>query len=225
MSGRSALVVGATRGIGLALVKNLREDGWAVTATYRQPADAARLTALGATAVQLEVTDAAGAEALAAALGEHSLDLAIINAGVLPPGDSDIAHPDEAAFLDGMRINVLAPLRLAGLLRSRMKRAGTVGFLSSQMGSISRTDSGDRVFYRASKAALNMVVKTLALNWQSEQLRAIALHPGWVQTDMGGAHAAIDPATSASGLLTVLAVPGMDRSGRFFDYAGNEFDW
>lgn len=222
---RSALIIGATRGIGLALTKALREDGWAVTATYRKAEDAAKLLALGASTVQLDVTDAAGAKALAASLGEHSLDLAIINAGVLPKGDDNLADPDEAAFLDGMRINVLAPMRLAGLLHSRMKPLGTVGFLSSQMGSISRTESGDRVFYRSSKAALNMVVKSLALNWQADQIRAIALHPGWVQTDMGGANAAIDAATSAHGLLAVLAVPGMDRSGGFFDYAGNAFAW
>ncbi|MFC4161531.1 SDR family NAD(P)-dependent oxidoreductase [Chitinimonas lacunae] len=221
----AVLIIGASRGIGRELVRQYLAEGWQVLASYRQPADGDALEAAGAEAIRLDVGDAAASEALAASLKPASLDLVILNAGIYPQGDEDPAHPDEAAFLEGMRINVLAPMRLAALLKPALKPGGCVAFLSSRMGSKKLLESGNALFYRSSKAALNVVVKGLANAWKNEGLRALALHPGWVRTDMGGSDADIDVATSAAGLRQVIAEPGLARSGRFFAYDGAELPW
>ncbi|MBV8657654.1 MAG: SDR family NAD(P)-dependent oxidoreductase [Burkholderiales bacterium] len=221
----TALIIGASRGIGHEFVRQYRADGWRVVATCRKPADLDGIKALGAEPHLLDVTDNDAVVALSKALAHDAFDTLVINAGIFPEGDADPAHLDELAFLDGMRTNVLGPMRVAGLFGPLMAPNGTVGVLSSKMGSVSLMAGSNALFYRTSKAAVNMVVKSYANAWRERSVRAIALHPGWVQTDMGGSNADIDVATSVRGLRAVLAAGGMERSGGYFDYAGNALPW
>lgn len=221
----TVLIIGASRGLGREMARQYRADGWQVLATYRKEEDAPALREIGVEPIRLDVRDGAACEALAASLKPASLDVAIVNAGVYMQGDADPAHPDEAAFLETMQINVLAPMRLGGLLRPAMKPGATIAFLSSRMGSKALYDNDGAMFYRASKAALNVVVKGFANAWREDGVRALALHPGWVRTDMGGAGADLDAATSIQGLRQVIAAPGLERSGHFFAYDGEELPW
>jgi NAD(P)-dependent dehydrogenase (short-subunit alcohol dehydrogenase family) len=221
----TALIVGASRGIGHEFVRQYVANGWRVLATCRKAADLDALSALGAETHLLDVTNSDAAVALAETFTTEKLDVVVINAGVLPKGDGDPAALDEASFLEGMRTNVLAPMRLAGLFGPLIKEGGTLGVLSSRMGSIGLMTGSDSLFYRSSKAAVNMVVKSYANEWKSRGVRAIALHPGWVRTDMGGSNADIDVSTSVSGLRAVIAEGDIERSGGFFDYSGKALAW
>jgi NAD(P)-dependent dehydrogenase (short-subunit alcohol dehydrogenase family) len=222
---KTALIIGASRGIGHEFVRQYLAEGWRVLATHRKPDDGEALAVLGAEPHPLDVTDAAAVEALAARLAGRALDVLVINAGIFPQGDDDLTQPDEASFIEGMRTNVLAPTRLAAALSPLMAASGTVGFLSSRMGSMTMHHGTNALFYRSSKAALNMVVRHFANAWQDRGVRTIALHPGWVRTDMGGSNADIDAATSVTGLRRVLAEGGMERSGGFFSYDGEALPW
>lgn len=221
----TALIIGASRGIGHEFVRQYRAEGRRVLATYRKPADADGLAALGAEPVRLDVNDATACVGLAASIPDGSLNVVVINAGIFPKGDDNPATLDEASFLDGMRTNVLAPMRLAGLLGPKLAVGGVVGFLSSSMASIGALTQSNALFYRSSKAALNMVVKAQANVLREHGRYAVALDPGWVKTDMGGPHAEIDAATSVAGLRTVLAGIDAGRSGGYFEYTGIAQPW
>ncbi|MBV8468030.1 MAG: SDR family NAD(P)-dependent oxidoreductase [Burkholderiales bacterium] len=222
---KAALIFGASRGIGHEFVRQYRADGWRVLATCRKAADVEALQALGAEVHLLDVTDADGVITLAGKLAAERFDVIVINAGVFPRGDDKPDALDEASFLNGMRTNVLAPQRLIGLFGDHLNASATLGVLSSQMGSIGRTEGSNAMFYRATKAAVNMVIKAYANAWQDGNKRILALHPGWVKTDMGGAGAEIEVATSVSGLRRVIAAGGMERNGGFFDYADEALEW
>ncbi|WP_374354115.1 SDR family NAD(P)-dependent oxidoreductase [Chitinimonas sp.] len=221
----TALIIGASRGIGHELVRQYRADGWRVLATHRKLNDAKALRELGAEAIRLDVTDAAASVALADSLRAGELDVVVINAGIFPTGDSDPAALDEASFLDGMRTNVLAPLRLAGLLGSKVKAGGVMGFMSTSMASLGQLQMSNAPFYRCSKTALNMVVRQQTLILRDSGVFTVALDPGWVQTDMGGADADIDVATSVDGLRRVIASIDAASSGSYFAYNGKQHSW
>ena len=130
------------------------------------------------------------------------------------------------ATVAGSLLVVLGALRaIPSVAPSLVKAKGTFAFISSRMGSISLQASASRVTYRASKAALNVVMKTAALEWGPQGVTCISLHPGWVKTDMGGSEADIDPATSISGMRKVIAGANAEANGKFFDYSGKELTW
>nr|MBA3776907.1 SDR family NAD(P)-dependent oxidoreductase [Betaproteobacteria bacterium] len=124
-----------------------------------------------------------------------------------------------------MRINVFGPMRLIAAIASRMANPGAIAVISSRMGSIGGMGDGGYALYRASKAAVNAVTRAASLEFAADGLTVLALHPGWVKTDMGGADADIDVATSVSGMRRLIDQASARESGRFFDYTGTELSW
>ena len=216
----TALVIGASRGLGLGLVHELARRGWNVTGTVRAHADRAAVEAAGGTAAIADVTDAAAIEALP----KTPLDLLFVNAGVSGPAHQDAgrATADEVSAL--FLTNALAPVVAARILRDRIAEGGVLAFMTSRMGSVADNGSGDMELYRASKAALNSLSRSLAAKLD-RPLTVLSLHPGWVRTDMGGGGAPLDVETSARGLVdTILAHRGKPGSA-FLDYSGAELPW
>lgn len=220
-----ALVVGASRGIGLELVRQLRADAAEVTATARDEAGLARLRAQGAQALELDVTKADCAARLQASSGAAGFGLVIVNAGVYGPRSAGLEPPSRDDFDRVMHTNVLGAMRVLAALDGSVLAAGArVAVVSSKMGSIGARASTSGWLYRASKAALNSVLKDASLVLAG-QATCVALHPGWVRTDMGGAGAELDVADSAAGILRTLAGLTPADHGGFFDHRGTPIPW
>ncbi len=220
----NVLVIGASRGIGLEFVRQYREGGAAVTATARDEAGLDRLRALGAATIRLDVADAASVSGMAWPIENGAFDLAIVNAGVTAARGAGPAAPAERDFDHVMHTNVLGPMRLLPQIVDALAPAAKVAVLSSRMGSIGSRTSAASSLYRASKAALNSVLKDASLTW-GDRAVFVSLHPGWVRTDMGGSGADIDVAASVAGMRRVIAALGRADNGAFLDYAGQAIPW
>jgi len=222
----AVLIVGASRGIGLEFVRQYRADGARVIATHRDPANAAPLRALGAEPRLLDVLDEAAIARLGRLLAIDRLSVAIINAGIFGPRTQGLAVPDEKAFDAVMHTNVLAAMRLIPLLAPPLAAAGgRLAVLSSRMGSLSLMQSSSGWLYRASKAALNGVLKAASIEFGAQGIVCLALHPGWVRTGMGGAAADIDAADSVAGMRRVIAAVDASANGGFYNYDGEALAW
>ncbi|HAF01018.1 MAG TPA: short-chain dehydrogenase, partial [Methylophilaceae bacterium] len=191
------LITGANRGIGLEYVKQYAEAGWKVFACCRNPEEAEVLNVLASKHTQvsvcaLDVGDFVQIESLARALAEQEIHLLINNAGVYP--SSHFKAVDYDAWADAFKINTMSTLKLAEVFIPHLVKAGNAKLLAmtSKMGSIDDNTSGGEYIYRSSKTALNMVVKSLAIDLQKYGVLVAALHPGWVRTDMGGPNGLID---------------------------------
>jgi NAD(P)-dependent dehydrogenase (short-subunit alcohol dehydrogenase family) len=227
----SILIAGASRGIGFELARQYAADGWQVIGTCRDAKAESALRALGVEPRRLDVSDAGQLTALAASLAGTSLDVFIHSAGVYGPDRSEsngggLAPPDEQAFEEVMRVNVLAPMRSMAAIGPLVARAGgRLVCLSSSMGSITQMSGTYGWLYRTSKAALNAALKCAAVELGRKGVVCLALHPGWVRTDMGGPNASIDVGTSVTGMRRVIAAARKTDNGRFLDYTGAEIPW
>jgi len=217
------LVIGASRGIGLEFVRQYREAGAQVWATARKDEDLARLRELGATALKLDVSDAASVSGLAWQIDGCSFETVVINAGVNARSQG-LAAPTEAVFDQVMHTNVLGPMRVIPQLVDALAPGARLAVLSSRMGSIGARASNSDWLYRASKAAVNSVLKDASLALAGRAV-CVCFHPGWVRTDMGGSAADIDVATSVAGMRSVLASVKQAHSGSFFNYDGQVIPW
>ncbi len=218
------LIVGASRGLGLEFVRQYRADGAQVRATARDEAGMARLRGLGAQAASLDVTDAAGTSQWARSLDGAAFDIAIVNAGVYGPKTSGLQAPRDDDFDHVMHTNVFGPMRVLPLLAAALAPGARMAVISSRMGSMGlRADSGGWL-YRASKAALNSVLKDASLALAGRAV-CVAFHPGWVRTDMGGAGADLSPEQSVAGMRRTLAGLRAQDNGRFLNHDGAELAW
>ena len=218
------LVIGASRGIGLEFVRQYRSDGAEVTATARDDAGLERLRALGATPIRLDVADAASASGLAWQIEGAAFDVAVVNAGVSAHRVGGLDAPAEADFDHVMRTNVLGPMRVLPQIAEDLAPGGRIAVLSSRMGSLGARSSTGSSLYRASKAALNSVLKDASLVLGARAI-CVAFHPGWVRTDMGGAGADLDVATSVADMRRVIAGLRPSQSGSFLDHDGTTIPW
>jgi NAD(P)-dependent dehydrogenase (short-subunit alcohol dehydrogenase family) len=220
------LVTGANRGIGLAFARHLSKRGDHVIATCRQPEKARDLARLPLRLEKLDVADEENIAELASRLKGEALDVLINNAGIGddgPPFGRLSMEDLEEAF----RVNAAGPVALAQALLPNLragKRRAIVN-LSSGLGSISENESGGWIAYRASKAALNQLTRTVAAELNREGFVCIAISPGWVRTDMGGPGASLSPDESAAAMLEVIDRLKPSDTGRFLDYRGKPMAW
>ncbi len=218
------LIVGASRGIGLEFVRQYREAGAQVTATARGDEGLARIQALGARALRVDVASAAGASALAWPVDGEGFDVAILNAGVYGPRSSGLQTPTQAEFDAVMHTNVLGALRVLPIVAEALAPGARLAVISSRMGSMALRTNPSGWLYRASKAALNSVLKDVSLALAGRAL-CVALHPGWVRTDMGGGEADLDVAESVATMRAMLAALGPADNGGFFNHDGQPLAW
>jgi NAD(P)-dependent dehydrogenase (short-subunit alcohol dehydrogenase family) len=222
----TVLVIGASRGIGLEFVRQYAADGARVIGTVRRDEDAAKLRELGAKPLLLDVLDEAAVGSFGEQLHGEKLDVAIVNAGVYGPRTSAIAAPGGLDFDQVMHTNVRAPMQLIPqLLPGLAAAAGKLALVSSRMGSLSLMSSTSGWLYRASKAAANAALRAASLELGPHGIVCIAFHPGWVRTEMGGAGADIDAATSVAGMRRVLAAANASQNGKFLNFNGEQLSW
>lgn len=220
----TVLVIGASRGIGHELARQYRADGATVHATCRQDADAAALRGLGCVVHPLDVTSGEAWAAFGRAIADVAFDVAIHNAGVGGPRHPGPPTPDE--FDETMRTNVWAAMAMTPVVAPRVAAArGRLVVVSSRMGSIGARDNPNHTTYRASKAAVNSVLKDAALTYGPQGAVCVAMHPGWVRTAMGGDGADLDVTESASGIRKTIAGLASDDNGCFFNYDGATMRW
>ncbi|HET6281786.1 MAG TPA: SDR family oxidoreductase [Polyangia bacterium] len=219
---RRALVIGASRGIGLALCRRLKERGRQVVATCRRPS--APLQALG---VQIEagveITSDESVFALAHSLEGVVLDELICNAGILREDGLD--HVDFDQVREQVEVNAIGPLRVVKALRGRLRSGGKVALITSRMGSIGDNSSGGEYGYRMSKAALNAAGVSLARDLASARVAVAILHPGYVRTDMTSGGGNLDPDESARLLVDRLDALTLETSGTFWHANGQILPW
>lgn len=220
----NVLIVGASRGLGLEFVRQYRAAGARITATARDDAALERLQAHGARALKLDVADAASVSGLAWMIDGEAFDVVVINAGVYGPSSTGLEPPTAADFDAVMHTNVLGPMRVLPQISEALAPGARVAIISSKMGSLGLRASSSGWLYRASKAAVNSVMKDASLALAG-RATVVSFHPGWVRTDMGGAGADIDAATSIAGMRTVLASVKPADTGSFFNYDGQRLDW
>jgi NAD(P)-dependent dehydrogenase (short-subunit alcohol dehydrogenase family) len=222
----AALIVGASRGIGLELVRQYRADGWEVIATARNAEGEAKIAALGAKSIRADVTAPDAAERIAKGIEAKAIDVAIYNAGVSSTRTQQLEPPTDEQFDAVMHVNVRAPMRILPAILPAVARAkGRIGVLSSRMGSIGGRTAYFSWLYRASKTAVNSVLKDVSLVAGPQGVACVAFHPGWVKTDMGGAGADIDATTSVTGMRKVLATLTAAQNGAFLNYDGTTIPW
>jgi len=222
----AVLVVGATRGIGFEFARQYAADGARVIATFRRPQDADALRTLGARTLRMDALDPDSIGALGQHLDGQPIDVALLVAGVYGPDTVELTPPSREQFDQVMHTNVLAPMLLIPLLAQGLEAAqGKLAAISSRMGSIGLTTQANGWLYRASKAALNSVVKSASSQLGARGVVCMALSPGWVRTDMGGSSAPLDVRDSVSALRRVIAAANRSHNGRFLQYTGEQLEW
>jgi NAD(P)-dependent dehydrogenase (short-subunit alcohol dehydrogenase family) len=218
---RSILLIGTSRGLGKGLAEAYVKAGWSVVATVR---DAKGVELPGGEVEPVDIDRPETVDALHAATEGRRFDVIFIVAGAGVNYAPIHKTPIEES-LSLYRTNAISPVLFAEQFLDRLAPGGQMVFMTSMMGSIAGNTVGSADAYRASKSALNMLVKSFSLRHRDAGLAITLMHPGWVRTDMGGANAAIDVDTSVAGMMKVLA----DRAGKgdlaYVDYTGAAWPW
>jgi len=216
------LISGAGRGLGLELARQYAADGWRVIGTVRDKKDAPA----GVEAHVADVTRPEQIQKVAKTLKGTALDVVFCNAGIIGKRGSALGSFDYASWEELLRVNVLGAAAVAEAFADHVaaSKRKVIAMMSSRLGSIAES-SGMTLPYATSKAALNMLVKGLAANLAGKQVIVVALSPGWVRTDMGGAGAQLGPEDSVAGLRKVIAGLKIEDSGRFISYDGTSIPW
>ena len=224
---KTALIIGASRGLGLGLVHCLSEDGWRVTATVRNPQQPGALADVPTVRIeQLEMNDTAQLDGLKQRLGGEVFDLVFINAGVMGPLPQDLESVSTEQVGELFMTNAVAPIRVARRLAGQLREgSGVLAFMSSILGSVAIPDGGELCLYKASKAALNSMINSFVVELQRPDLCVLAMHPGWVKTDMGGENAEIDVHTSTQGMLKQIKANSGNGGLHFINYKGEALTW
>lgn len=216
------LITGANRGIGLALTHEYRNKDDDVIAVCRQSSKA--LQDLGPTIIDnIDLTEANDRKKLAEKVRNETIDVLINCAGAWC--DGSLEHFDPPMVIDNYAINAVSPVDFTLQLLPYMSQKGKVIFITSKMGSIADNHSGGRYGYRMSKAALNAVGKSLSVDLKPYEKSVALIHPGWVQTRMGGPNGLIDAQQSAKGVYNVIEQLTLEQTGQFFNYDGSIIPW
>ncbi len=221
----SYLITGANRGIGLSLTQQLCARGDEVVAVCREASPA--LSATGAQVVDgVDVADARAVAALPARLGDRRIDGLVLNAGIFTNERLDALDADAFARIQRQfEVNALGPLRVAAALQHLLAPAAKIGIVTSRMGSVADNGSGAYYGYRASKAAVNAIGKSLAVDLAPRGIAVVLLHPGRVATDMLGGQGDIGPDEAAANLIARIDALTLHDSGSFLHANGTPLPW
>jgi NAD(P)-dependent dehydrogenase (short-subunit alcohol dehydrogenase family) len=238
----TVLVTGASRGLGLEFARQYAADGWRVLAGVRSPARSTELAGLAAGSAglievhPLDVADHASIDALAARLAGTPIDVLLNNAGTMGKGEfgrqglamDRFGASDFEDWAQTFRINAFAPMKMAEAFVAHVgaSEQKKIVSITSVVGSIARNTIGGLYSYRASKAALNAIMRSMSVDLgRRHGIIAAPLHPGWARTDMGGGRADISAAQSVSGCRSVIAGLTREGAGRYWAYDGSELPW
>ena len=228
----SILITGTNRGIGLEFVKHYLKNNEKVIATCRNRNSAKDLLELKNTTsnlslLELDVSKPNSIDEFTSKIADHPIDTFINNAGIFGPRNIEIVNNDSKEWLEVFNINTIAPLIITQkiLKNLRLGKDKKLVFISSKVGSIEDNTEGGMYIYRTSKTALNQVIKSLSIDLKEENFIVVALHPGWVQTDMGGPNALIDTKTSVKGMTEAIDNLTSKNSGKFYNYDGSAIPW
>lgn len=221
MTVQHILIIGASRGIGRGLADTFARDGADVIATVREKKS--EETHPRITTQIVDMTDPASCARLHEQLSAVTFDALIVNAGIFGPNHQSVSQTTEQEVASLFLTNAIAPVRLAEMMLSQVREGGVIAFMSSSTASYTNNDTGDMALYRASKSALNSLARSFAVTTALPGKRSVLLlHPGWVQTDMGGERAPLTVEESAAGLKDVINAALDKPQCRFIDYRGRE---
>ena len=229
----NVLITGASRGIGLEMVKYGIEQNWRIFACCRHPQQAASLLSVASLTngrVSVHVVDMdelATIQSLAYELRTEAIDILVNNAGVYGSDNNKFGNVDVASWLNTFQVNSIAPLKMAEAHIEQLRMGGRkiIACMTSKMGSMADNGYGNSYIYRSSKAALNAVVKSMSIDLREDGIKCVALHPGWVKTDMGGPNAEISARESVTRLFDIMLNLEENDSGRFIDIDGSDIPW
>lgn len=227
MAGRkNALIVGASRGLGLGLVETFLKRGWRVTATQRKHSpELASLSFDRLTIETADIDDDAAVAALHERLKFQTYDLVFVVAGVATQAQDPLHEVPRDVAAQVYLTNAVSPIRFAETFSDRIAPTGSLAFMSSILGSVALNENGGWESYRASKAALNTNARSFAVRHAGEGYGILVVHPGWVRTDMGGAEADLDVETSVTGMANVIEARLGESGIAYLDYRGETLDW
>ena len=229
----NVLITGANRGLGLEFARQYLASGWQVYAGCREPSSDSELRRLADASdgtlriMALDVTDEVSLKAASAQLDGQSIDLLLNNAGVMGARGQTIGNMDYEVWAKVLDANTMGPMRVSEAFVDQVARSERklIVTLTSGMGSLADNTSGGSIAYRSSKAAVNMVMRSLAIDLAPLGITCVVVNPGWVQTDMGGTQATMSSAESVTKLRNLIETLGPAQSGKFFNYDGREYAW
>ena len=221
---RRALIIGASRGIGLGLSHELQGKGWDVTGTRRITAGADDYPLIKW--LTLDINNVAQSTTFSQLLPKGYFDIMVINAGVYGPEGQSAITVTQDEFIELFVTNTLSPIRIAEMVLPCLKaEKGILAFTSSRLASLNENKQAELPLYSASKSALNMLTRSLLPKTEELGLTLLSLHPGWVQTELGGKQAPLSVKESTQGLATVLENYQGIGGHHFLDYTGKTISW
>jgi NAD(P)-dependent dehydrogenase (short-subunit alcohol dehydrogenase family) len=227
----SIMITGANRGLGLEFARQYAADGWRIFAACRNPDAAADLRQLertsSVTIFPMDVADLHSVKRAAADFGNETIDILVNGAGIFGKQSQKTGNVDYESWKQVLDVNTLGPLRVTEAFTDHVARSERklVVTITSGMGSLTDNTSGAAIPYRSSKAAVNMVMRSAAIDLAPRGIACVLVNPGWVKTDMGGPGAALTPMESVAALKRLIATLGPAQSGKFFNYDGREYAW
>jgi NAD(P)-dependent dehydrogenase (short-subunit alcohol dehydrogenase family) len=229
----AVLITGANRGLGFEFVRQYTAGGVRVFAACRNPAAAAALRQLEQTTegrlsvIAMDVTAAKSVGNAAAQLKDLAIDVLINAAGIAGPSGQTTGNVDYKAWAEVLEVNTMGPLRVLESFMEHIARSERrlVVTITSGMGSLADNKSGGSIAYRSSKAAVNMVMRSAAIDLAPRGISSVLVNPGWVRTDMGGPKAPLSPQESVTAMRQLIDTFGPKHSGNFYNYDGREYPW
>jgi NAD(P)-dependent dehydrogenase (short-subunit alcohol dehydrogenase family) len=229
----AVLITGASRGLGFELAKQYAVEGWRVIACCRKPEDAIALKKLAPSArdmvsvVAMDVADNDTVRNAALTLKDVVVDILINSAGIAGVPQQSTGQIDYASWARVLDVNTMGPLRVLEAFTDNLARSERrlVVTITSGMGSLADNTSGGSIAYRSSKAAVNMVMRSAAIDLAPRGITCVLINPGWVKTDMGGPDATLSPQQSVSAMRRLIETLGPNDSGKFYNYDGREYPW
>ena len=227
------LITGASRGLGLEFTRQYLAEGWAVIAACRTPSAARGLQDLEAhskgalTVVEIDVTDGASVQRAAGRLQGRAIDVLVNSAGVYGGRGQKLGSLDYQEWQQVLEVNLFGPARMCEAFLDPLERSDRrlIVTITSGMGSLADNTSGGSILYRTSKAAVNMLMRSSAIDLRARGITCVVVNPGWVKTDLGGPNAKLSPEESIHAMRELIARLGPEDSGRFYNYDGREYPW